>query len=230
MPRTISRASSLGVLLLCTQAWFSFPFVADAQQAEQIEWHDERSFIDANRNAIPALAKVMGLLNPKRVYQGKYLPDLCPYVIAESAYSESEHLRTYLQLTVHRKDWKCMRDGTKSKRVGRWLAYKTELDKRREWKIEEDQWVKYVAFGDGVSYDDAELIILAIKHHQLVNQLAGNLQVPTIDPADITSMQVKANAARTFEVFSSKGGSGEIYLIRINDRNVELHEVRFWIA
>ena len=104
-----------------------------------------------------------------------------------------------------------MRDGTKSKRVGRWLAYKTELDTRREWKIEEDQWVKYVAFGDGVSYDDAELIILAIKHRQLVNQLAGNLQVPTIDPDDITSIQVKANAARTFEVGSSKGGSGEIY-------------------
>jgi hypothetical protein len=87
-----------------------------------------------------------------------------------------------------------------------------------------------VAFGDGVSYEDAELIILAIKHRQLVNQLAGNLQVPIIDPADITSIQVKANAAKTFEVFCSKGGSGEIYVIRINDHNVELHEVRFWIA
>jgi hypothetical protein len=226
MPRTM-----YGVLLLCTQVWFSFPFVADAQQAEQIEWQDERRFFsDADRNAIPALAKVLGLLNPKRVYQGQYLPDLCPYAMVESASSESDHLRTYLQLTVHRKDWKCMRAGTKSKRVGRWLAYKTELDTRREWKIEEDQWVKYVPFGEGVSYDDAELIILAIKHRQLVNQLAGNLQVPTIDPGDITSIQVKANATRTFEVFSSKGGSGEIYSITINDHNVELREVRFWIA
>lgn len=153
--------------------------------------------------------------------------------MVESTYSESGHLRTYLQLTVHRKDWKCRPEGTKSKRVGRWLAYSTELDTRREWKIEEDQWVKYVPFGDGVSYEDAELIILAIKHRQLVNRLAGNvspLQVPTIDPADITSIQVKANAVRTFEVASSKGGSGEIYVIRINDHNVELYEVRFWIA
>jgi hypothetical protein len=230
MPRRMSRTSSLAVLLFCTQVWFSFPVAADAQGAEQIEWHNDRSFTEADRNAIPALAKMMGLRTPKRVFQGEYLPSLCPYAMVESAYSESGHLRTYLQLTVHRKDWKCRPEGTKSRRVGRWLAYSTELDTRREWKIEENQWVRYVAFGDGVSYEDAELIILAIKHRQLVNQLAGNLQVPIIDPADITSIQVKANAAKTFEVFCSKGGSGEIYVIRINDHNVELHEVRFWIA
>ncbi len=54
--------------------------------------------------------------------------------------------------------------------------------------------------------------------------------MPTIDPADITTIQVKANAARTFEVGRSKGGSGDIYVIRINGRSVELHEVRFWLA
>jgi hypothetical protein len=234
MPRTMSWTSSLAAPLLCAQVLFSFPDAAHAQQAEQIEWQDERSFTEADRNAIPALAKIMGLQNPKRVYQGEYLPDLCPYAMVESTYSESGHLRTYLQLTVHRKDWKCMRPaGTKSKRVGRWSAYTTELETRREWRIQEDRWVKYVPFGDGVSYEDAELIALAIKHHQLVNRLAGNVspfQVQTIDPADITSIQVKANAVRTFEVGSSKGGSGEIYVIRLNDHSVELHEVRFWIA
>lgn len=176
----------------------------------------------------------MGLQNPKRVYHGQYLPDLCPYAMVESTYSESGHLRTYLQLMVHRKDWKCMRPaGTKRKRAGRWSAYTTELEKRREWRIEEDEWVKYVPFGDGVSYEDAELIILAIKHRQLVNRLAENvahLQVPAIDPAEITSIQVKSNAVRTFEVGSSKGGSGEIYVITIKDHSVELHEVRSWIA
>jgi hypothetical protein len=217
------------VLLLCTQVWFGFPVATDAQGAEQIEWHDDHSFTGADRKAILALAKMVGLQKPRRVFQGEYLPSLCPYAMVESTYSENGHLRTYLQLTVHRKDWKCRPDG-KSRGVGRWLAYSTELDTRREWKIEEDQWVRYVPFGDGVSYADAELIILAIKHRQLVNQLKGSLQVPTIDPADITSIQVKPNAAKTFKVFSSKGGSGEIYLIRINGHNVELHEVRFWIA
>lgn len=234
MRRTMFRTSSLGLLLLCAQVWFSFPVAADAQHAEQIEWHDERSFTEADRNAIPALAKRMGLQNPKRVYHGQYLPSLCPYAMVESTYSERGHLRTYLQLTVHRKDWKCMRPtGTKRKRVGRWSAYTTELETRREWKVQEDQWLKYVPFGDGVSYEDAELIVLAIKHHQLVNRLAETLspvQGPTIDAADITSIQVKANAPRTFEVRSSKGGSGEIYVIAVNGRSVELHEVQFWIA
>ncbi len=64
--------------------------------------------------------------------------------------------------------------GARSKRAGRWSAYTTELEKRREWRIQADQWVKYVPFGDGVSYEHAELIVLAIKHSQLVNWLAGN--------------------------------------------------------
>jgi hypothetical protein len=130
--------------------------------------------------------------------------------MVESAYSESVHLRTYLQLMVHRKDSKCMRsEGAKSKRVGRWFAYSSGLETRREWRIEEDQRVKYVPFGDGVSYEDAELIILAIKHRQLVNRLPENVappQISPIDPADITLIRVKTDAVGTFEVWSSVSG------------------------
>jgi hypothetical protein len=219
--------------MLLRPAWSLLSFSAVAC-GEQIEWHDERFFTGADRKAILALAKIMGIQNPKRVHQGEYLPSLCPYVMVESTYSEAGDLRSHLQLILHRKDWKCMRpDGTKSKRVERWFAYSAELNTRREWKIEEDQWVKYVPFGDGVSYKDAELIILAIKHGQLVNRLPilfAAPQVPSIDPAEITSIQVKTNATATFEVWSSKGGSGEIYVIKINDHMVELHEIQSWIA
>ena len=227
----MSRTRSLSALILCAQVLSSFPTAAHAWQVEQIEWHDERSFTEADRDAIPALAKTMGLQNPKRVYQGESVPDFCPYAFVESSSSESGHLRSYLQLMLHRRDWKCDRpSGTKRKRVGRWSAYSTELELRREWRIQEDQWVKYVPFGNGVSYEDAELILLAIKHHQLVNRLAWSREVPTINPADVTSIQLKSNTVRTFEIACSAGGSGEIYVIRINDHSVELLQVRSWIA
>jgi hypothetical protein len=231
MLQTMARTIALALLLPLAWALFSFP-AAYGQQAQQIEWHDERSFTGADRNAIPALAKIMGLQDPKRVYQGQFIPSLCPYVMVESTYSESGNLRTYLQLMIYRKDWKkCVKpDGTRSKRVGRWFANGTDLETRREWRIEEGQWVRYVPFGDGVSYEDAELIILAIRHHQVVNQLRGNVEVPTIDPAEISSIRVKSEVGRTFEVGCSKGGSGEIYVIKIDDHIVELHEIRFWIA
>jgi len=131
---------------------------------------------------------------------------------------------------VYRNDWKCMRPVKgKSKRVGRWFANSTDLETRREWKVEEDQWVKYVPFSDGVSYEDAETIILAIKHRQVVDRSLRNA-LPSIDSMDIASIQVKASADRTFEVTTSNGGSGEIYLIRLNDHNVELLETQIWIA
>jgi hypothetical protein len=89
--------------------------------------------------------------------------------------------------------------------------------------------VKYVLYGDGVSYEDAELIILAVKHQQLVNRLSQGV-MPTIDSMDITSIRVETTADRTFEVGNSQGGSGEIYVIRINGRLAELLEIRIWMA
>lgn len=234
MPQTMAPSISLAMLLLYTWTLFSFPAVAYGQQVQKIEWQDEKSFTGADRSAIPALASTMGLQNPRRVYQGQFLPSLCPFVMVESTYSESGHLRTYLKLRMYRKDWKCRKPGgAKIRRVGRWFAYSTDLETRREWRIEEDQWVRYVPFGNGVSYEDAELIILAIKHDQLVKRLpddAVSFGVPAIDPADITSIQVRANEANTFEVGSSKGGSGKIYVIKIIGHSVELHEIQFWIA
>jgi len=224
----------LGILFLYIGMFFSHPTPAHAQQAEQAEWRDGKFFTESDRKEIPTLAKIMGVQNPTRVYHGEYLPSLCPYAMVESTYSESGHLRTYLQLIVHRNNWKCARrERAKSKRVGKWFANSTDLETRREWKVEENEWVKYVPFGDGVSYEDAELILLAIKHSQLVNRLPDNtvpLQIPTIDPMDITSIQVKTNASRTFEIRSSQGGSGEIYVVRINGLIVELLAIQIWIA
>lgn len=241
MPRTlmrqmmlVSRAISPGMLFLCPWLFFSYLTTAHAQQVEQVEWQDGKFFTEADRKAITTLAKIVGIQNPKRIYHGESLPSLCPYATVESTYSESGHLRTYRQLILRRKDWKCMRpERGRSKREGRWFADTAGIETRKEWKVEEDRWVKYIAFGDGVSYEDAELIILAIKHRQLVNRLPENivpLQIPTVDPADITSIQVKTRADRTFEVWTSTGGSGENFVIRINDRSVELLEARIWMA
>ena len=147
-----------------------------------------------------------------------------------STYSETMHLRTHLQLVLHRNDWKCFKPiRAKSKRVGRWFANTTDLETRKEWRIEEDQWIKYVPFGEGVSYEDAETIILAIKHREVVSRSAENV-LPQIDTMNISSIRVKASVDRTFEVTTWNDGSGDIYLIRLNGSGVELLETSFWIA
>jgi hypothetical protein len=214
--------------------FLSYPSSARAEQAEQIEWQDQKYFTAGDRTAIPSLARAMGIQNPKRIYHGESLPSSCPFVMVESAYSDSGHLRSFLQLVIHRKDSKCARPvRAESRRVGRWFASNAGLRTWRQWKIEEGQWVKYVAFEDGVSYEDAELIMLAIKHRQLVNRLPHNvvpLQIPAIDPGEITSIRVKTDADRTFEVWSSVGGSGDVYLLKINAGRVELHGIQMWMA
>jgi len=229
----VSRISP-GMFLLYSWMFFSYPVLVNAQRPAKVEWQDKKFFTEADRSAIPALAKMIGIRDPKRVFHGKSIPGSCPYAMIESTCSESGHLRTYLQLIFYRDDWKkCVRPVSgESKRVGRWFADSTDLKTRREWKIEEDHWVKYVPFGDGVSYEDAEIIILAIKHRQVANRSPENV-LPTIGTMDITSIELKASADsadRTFEVITSKGGSGEIYVIRLNGHNVELLETSIWIA
>ena len=222
---------SLVTLLLYSGMFLRYPALVNAQRPAKVEWHYKKFFTEADRSAIPALAKMIGIRDPKRVFHCKSIPGSCPFAIIESTYSESGHLRTYLQLIFYRDDWrKCVRPVSgESKRVGRWFADSTGLKTRREWKIEEDHWVKYVPFGDGVSYEDAEIIILAIKHRQVVNRSPEKI-LPTIETMDIASIQVKASADRTFEVRTSKGGSGEIYVIRLNDHDVELLESGIWIS
>ena len=73
-------------------------------------------------------------------------------------------------------------------------------------------------------------MILAIRRHEVVNRLTGNAEVPTIDLAEITAIQIKTNAAKMFGVVSSKGGSGKIYVIKIDQHDVELEEIRVWIT
>lgn len=219
---------------MCACVLFGLP-AAHAQQTASIEWQDAESFTKADRSAIPALAKVMGIQNPRRVAQGVSIPIPCPYAFVESGYFEDGHLRTYLQLALHRKDWKCMRGpaGEQPQRVGRWSAYATEIETRREWKIEDQGWVQFVPFEDGVPYEDAALIVLTIKHRQLVNRLprADALsQLPSIDVGEITSIRVKANDAKAFEVWTSIGGAGDVYVVKINGSTVELHEIGVWMA
>lgn len=227
----VSRRLLLGMLLIHPGIFFSLRASARTNQTAQVKWQDENFFTQADRKALPALANIMGIGNPKRVFHGEFIPSTCPYVMIESVFSESGHLRTYQQLMAYRNDWKKCGKPVRgeSKRKGRWFANSADLKTQREWKVQEDTWVKYVSFDDGVSYDDAETIILAVKHRQLVNRSPENA-IPVIDPMDITSIQVKGGPDRTFKVWTSVGGAGEVFVVRIDDRAVELLEVSIWMA
>ena len=108
-----------------------------------------------------------------------------------------------------------------------------------EWRIEDGQWQMYIRFEGDVPHQDAEFVIRAIRHGQLVNCLPktiGSIKLtwdehPVIDLLDIEFMERHHNDPRTYDLQTGKGAaSGQIYTIKINNDKVELHLIRTWMA
>jgi hypothetical protein len=224
----------LNSLIVIAKAFMCIACINGAGNA-QIEWPTTQEFSTADRDAIITLAKKMGIENPKRVFFGQTLPDLCGFVSVESAVTDAGHLRSWLELQIRRQDWEKCYDappGSKTRRAGRWIARNTDLLKREEWRIEDNEWHLYLRFGPGVSFEDAELAVLAIRHGQLINRLPtadnqreSDAKVPMIDPSAISYIVAHGSDAHTYDLYTGSG-SGRILTIKIVDGKVELHEYR----
>ena len=116
-----------------------FSFGVCAQQVDRIEWQENASFSTADKDAIVSLTKTMGIESPRRVSHAQYLPNFCEFVRVESVASEAGHLRTWIELEIHRQDWmKCYKTprGSKTRHMGRWVASSSDLSTKTEWRIE----------------------------------------------------------------------------------------------
>ena len=117
--------------------------------------------------------------------------------------------------------------------MGRWVASSSDLSTKTEWRIEGNQWHMYLRFEPGVPYADAELVVLAIRHSQLLNRLPTDNSplklrpyLPVVDPTDISFMEVCGTEPRTYNVHTGKSkASCEILTVKIKDGKVELHQL-----
>ncbi len=121
----------------------------------------------------------------QRVYLSVLLPTGCRFIRAQSPVTEAGHLRTWLELSIRRKDWTgvshCLPvpPGSKAQHIWRWITSRNDLWRARQWRVQENGWHVDVRFdGTDLTYPETELIVLAIRHQRLVNRLR-----PTMAPA-----------------------------------------------
>jgi hypothetical protein len=207
-------------------------------QSEPVEWDRADGVGDADRTAILKLARRLGIESARRITFGNYLPSGCAFVRVESAVTVDGNRRTWREVLLRRRDWpECRRVARFSRRSeGRWIGSKTELSTEESWRVADGNWFVDMRLGPGVPYADAERIVLAIRHHVLVNRLpssVGPLKLDTTMPAinanDIQSIVRSSSAPGRYEVRTG-AASGTLLHVMVRDGQVELHGQSVWMV
>lgn len=202
-----------------------------------IEWPGNLS--DGDKEAILRLAKEIGIEDPVRVSEGQCHHGICNFLVVESAAKELDHLKSWLELKIHPKDLKA-ENGSITLRAGRWATQRSDFTRREKWIIEDDGWRLYVHLPQDppfdVPFEDAEMIVLAIRHDELLNYLPAQSDpfnpnpsyiFPEIDPNSITFM-IRSRGLRTYDVYTGTG-RGEVFTIKIVNGKAELLSRSMWI-
>jgi hypothetical protein len=210
-----------------------------------IEWPSNLS--DGDKEAILTLARETGIEEPVRVCDRHCHPRIRDFLVVESAAKELGHLKSWLELTIYPEDYRPddpedyrPDDGSITLRAGRWATQKSKLYQREEWIIEDDGWRLCVGFSRDVPFDvpfkDAELLVLAIRHDELINRLPAQLDplnpnpsyiFPEIDPGSITRI-LRSRGLRTYDVYTGIE-MGEVFTIQIMNGKAELLRRSGWI-
>jgi hypothetical protein len=209
-----------------------------ARQVDTIAWDVDATITAADRDAIIALARQMGISEPRRVSFSIRLPSRCRFVRVESAVRERGNRRNWLQLRMRPREWSdCLgKDGIT--KVGRWSAAQSDLGERETWRIEDGEWARDLYLGPDLPYPDAVTIVRAIRRRGLVNRLPSNVSfgplkmtksIPEIDPDDIGAI-TKSQIVPGEYVVRTGSDSGYVLAVRIVDDQVELLSVERWVV
>lgn len=210
-----------------------FCCTADGQQTEAIKWDLDFDVTGADKSAIEKLAKKMGI-DVARVSVLYVLPSGGQVLNVDSRIVVEGRYRTWVELSICRKDWKPLHCSTKSRQsVERWQASVRDLKRREAWSIQDGDWHADVPVEPGIPFGDVEQIVLAIRHRQLVNRLPTsvgsiklNTAMPEIDAAEITCIEKDSSG---YEIRTGRA-SGLILRVRIVGANVEIYSYATWIV
>lgn len=184
------------------------------------------SLRSADTAAVLQVAAQFGLGHPVRL-ESHFPYDIgCPVVRAVSPVTVYGDRHSWFELTVRRKGrdtggHPCQlyeTDGTKVRTSGRWIASPAELSEQVQWRMHDGDWYVDVALGTGVNYEDAKLIVHAVRQGTLVNRIPAALRrfygdtLPVIKAGDIREISLSSDKAYTFEVSTGQMAGTVLYV------------------
>src|SRR5882762_5765028 len=188
----------------------------------------------------PSMRAAFGIPNAARI-EGRFPQYVgCPVVILESPVTIDGNRRSWLELTVrrtgrdtggHHCEVYATSDDT-VKHAGRWVASSAERIEQTVWRVTDGDWHVDVTLGTGVSYDSAALIVQAVRHRTLVNQIPAVLRrmfgdtLPVVDASDIQTI-AKSRRSPGYEVTTGHAG-GLVLYVSFDAGQVLVHNIGSW--
>jgi len=207
-------------------------FLLLAAQGGSVEWQLDDSFTPEDRAAILSLCSQMGMDHPHRISITRFHPGPCRFLLAESEIVQSGIRRSWSWFWMQPRDWApCLRAAPDSlqKTAGRFVASSSGLRTSEQWRIRDGQWYHDVDLGPGVSYTDAELVVLESYRHRLVCGFSGGCdRRPEIDADTIRSIRRAEHGNPGFRVWTGDD-SGGIFDVRIVGTRVAVYSVGQWM-
>jgi hypothetical protein len=212
-------------------------------QGTAVVWQVPGDIAPDDKMAILAIAGAAGIREPRAV--SVPIPSPCQFVQVESSpvllgdrvLSEILGIRQKNgpgcpPVTAHR--------GLQQR--GNWVAFLSDSNPRRQqrWRIRDGDWHVDIGLIGDVPYEDAVLIVQAIRRQQLIDQRPPSQSSSPIQYIDagkimpIRSGLARPSIPREYEITGGEGagrsGGGQFLLVTIHDGRVELQGQGCWIA
>jgi hypothetical protein len=232
-----------------------------AAQGREVVWNLSVQLTERDKRDIIDLAAELGVRTPSRVVDNR---SRCPlvWVSAQPVVEGNRVTTTELGMRPHSgPDCPLASSGPNIHRRGNWIAIKFDVSdgnpaygnprRRVAWRLRDGDWNRDVAFGPDVTYENANAIVLAIRHRTLVDMRSADeiakAGPPRMDPDQIFSVarfhdepmkrrfpELYADMyevrSATHEDFTGRGGGGHMLRVKIRNRRVEVHGWHTWIS
>jgi hypothetical protein len=154
------------------------PLLEVRAEVREVDWPRGVRFSASEKKEVIALAKAMGVHDPVKVSMGVVLILGDRFVTVDGRVTVDGPERRWARARMFRENWRGPGDAPppelRRHRVGRWISM-GEGEVVSEWRIQDGSWFVDLSLGPDVSYDDAQRIVLALRHGTFTNRLPERL-------------------------------------------------------
>ena len=224
------RVLPTGFVALATCLVFE---VASAQPpSNPVEWPQGVRISQSERQEILALAKIMGVAEPVKVSIGVVLALGDRFVTVDGRVSSNGPQRSWATARMFRENWRDPDNAPapeqRTHRVGRWISM-GDGEHVSLWRMEA-AWFVEVTLDAGVSYTDAQRIVLALRRGTFATRPDNPPPccVPErFEPSAGTTIQRTGNDRYSLR-WPTSDYTGYVIEVVVSGANIELISISFY--
>jgi hypothetical protein len=207
-------SSKLRLIILATTVFLHSFALAE------VDWTGVSDLSEADKADIARLAQNLGMYNPVGAEERIRAPTSNRFFIIRSEVISSGMRRTWREFYACSLKEFC--PPGEQAAVGDWKI-DGEVTTQERWRFSDGDWFVDVKLDTGISYAEAESIVLAVHRNMLVSTPESGIAMRGSDASKISFIRTIDPIAGEFEVNMDGDYSGRSFLVRLKDGEVQVY-------